>query len=82
MHAMRGGSRTPPMPVPMPGEYSGYAEFCDWTEDSRLLVIASAKNGEGVLSLIQSDGRFVRTIPTTMPPARGSVAAYRKYEHR
>ena len=80
IHSMRDHSHVPPTRVPMPNNYQ-YPEFCDWTEESRLLV--NVRVGEaGALVVLETDGRLVRQVPVTMPPALMSVAAYRKYEHR
>jgi hypothetical protein len=81
LHGMRGSSHTPAIAVRMPNEFYS-VEFCDWTADSRLLVNLQGKNGTWVLALVETTGQFIRTIPTTMPPAPASVAAYRKYERR
>ena len=80
IHGMRDHSRVPPTPVPMPNSYQ-YPEFCDWTEESRLLVNVRI-GAAGALVVLETDGRLVRQIPVTMPPAPMSVAAYRKYERR
>jgi hypothetical protein len=81
LHSVRGSSRVPATPVRMPPPYSS-PEFCDWTENGRLLVNAALYGGQQALVVLETDGRLVRQISTTTPPAPGSVAAYRKYEHR
>jgi hypothetical protein len=58
--------------------------FCDWTEDSHVLV-----NGyrgdvgfQPGLVIHKTDGTVVRHVPATVKPAAGSVASYRKFGHR
>ena len=78
--SLRAPSRDAASRVALP--YS-YAEFCDWTADSRLLVNGRrAGNGRDELAIASIDGKVVRPIPTTVRPAPGSVGAYRKYQHR
>ena len=82
IHGLRDSSFTPAHLLRLPNEYTE-VEFGDWTEDSRIVVTATTyRGGNNVLALVGTDGRFVRTIPVTVPPARGMVATYRKYEHR
>jgi hypothetical protein len=61
----------------IPGNY----QFCDWTDDGDLLVIAH-EGGRGELQILAKDGRLVRRIHTTVPPQAHSVAAFRKLGHR
>jgi hypothetical protein len=80
-HSLRAHPSTPASAVQLPNEYLS-AEFCDWTEDSRLLINAKLADGSAVLVVTDVYGRGVRKIPTTVPPMPYSVAPYRKYEHR
>ena len=80
VHGMRDSSSTPASPVKLPSDYS-YAEFCDWTEESRLLISAYSNAGSSLL-VVDTGGTIVRRISTTVPPAMRVAAAYRKYEHR
>jgi hypothetical protein len=76
VHSLREHSSMPPSII-------RDAEFCDWTEDSKLLVTQRARPGDWRLELavLEIDGTLIRKIPTEPRPQRGG-AAYRKYWHR
>ena len=74
VHSLREHSSKPP-------EVIAEAEFCDWTEDSQLLVTRRGRDGREELTVLRIDGTLVRTIPTDVRPQRG-LASYRKYGHR
>jgi len=65
----------------MPASVIPGVQFCDWTEDSKLLVTRTGRDFRLELAILNIDGTLVRTIPTDTHPQRG-VAAYRKYGHR
>lgn len=57
--------------------------FCDWTEDGQILANRKGQNGRWRLVIIdRNSSRILRELPTDMPPTRGAVASWRKYEHR
>jgi hypothetical protein len=63
---------------------SAVAVFCDWTEESHVLV-NGYRDGVGFhlgLAIHRTDGTLVRYVPTTVKPGHGAVAAYRKFGHR
>jgi prepilin-type N-terminal cleavage/methylation domain-containing protein len=65
------------------GRQSGYGEvyFCDWTEQGTLLC--NMQNGSGwQLALFDRNGKLIRKLGTSIPPAKGVVASWRKYGHR
>jgi prepilin-type N-terminal cleavage/methylation domain-containing protein len=71
----------PSRPPTIIGE--GFSEicFCDWTEQGQILANVG-RNGTWKLAIFDRSGRFVRELPTAMPPAAGVIASWRKYEHR
>jgi hypothetical protein len=73
VHSLRQHSSVPPTIIPGPA-------FCDWTEDSKLLV-SRAMPGQFELAVLEIDGTLIRTIPTETRPQHG-MATYRKYGHR
>lgn len=75
LHSLRQHSSVPPTIIQN-------AEFCDWTEDSKLLVTrTSTGDFRQELAVLDLDGNLIRSIPTETRPQRG-MAAYRKYRHR
>jgi prepilin-type N-terminal cleavage/methylation domain-containing protein len=58
------------------------AYFCDWTEDGRLLANVSDDNRTWRLVVLDRDGSLCWTLNTTVPPAAGVIASWRKYGHR
>jgi prepilin-type N-terminal cleavage/methylation domain-containing protein len=56
--------------------------FCDWTEQGELLGNASVDNKNWQLVIFDRNGNLIRKLGTQVPPAKGSIAAYRKYGHR
>ena len=76
---VRGMRESPTAPLISIGHYT----FCDWTEDSRVLV--NGYQGDGLapgLAVLRVDGSLVRRVRTEVPPLSGSLAAYRKFGHR
>jgi len=51
--------------------------FCDWTEDSRILV-----GEETGLGIYNKYGKPLRVLSPPVKPANYGMAAYRKYGHR
>jgi hypothetical protein len=64
--------------VALPGPYV----FCDWTEDSNVLVSGFNQDGANGLAILKVDGTLVRMIPTEVRAMSGAIAAYRKFGHR
>jgi len=58
------------------------AYFCDWTEQQTILANVSRDGQSWMLAVFSKDGRLLQTLPTTIPPARGVIASWRKYGHR
>jgi hypothetical protein len=56
--------------------------FCDWTEQGTLLANASRDGKKWSLVIYDRDGQLIRTMETPAPPAKGSIASWRKYGHR
>ena len=58
--------------------------FCDWTDDSKLLVAVYYSQTDSRLVVLNLDGTRVREIPTDAQPdwARPGCASWRKYMHR
>jgi hypothetical protein len=75
-------SSRPPTYIPNSNS-TGYSEvcFCDWTEQGQILANAN-RNGTWRLTIFDRNGRMVRELPTTMPPAAGVIASWRKYGHK
>lgn len=63
------------------GETFTEACFCDWTEQGQIL--ANVFTGAAwKLVIFDRNGKLVRDLPTTTPPAAGVIASWRKYGHR
>ena len=56
--------------------------FCDWTEQGTLLGNATRDGTHWMLVIYEKDGTLLRTMQTPVPPAKGSIASWRKYGHR
>jgi prepilin-type N-terminal cleavage/methylation domain-containing protein len=65
------------------GRQQGYGEvyFCDWTEQGTLLCNMSEGSGWR-LAIFDRNGKLIRKLETTVPPAKGVIASWRKYGHR
>ena len=82
---IRGLNDGPATPlVALPPALSGHSQllFCDWTEDSHVLAGGFDSAFNYRLLVLGLDGSLLRIIPTDTPPARGTIAAYRKFGHR
>jgi prepilin-type N-terminal cleavage/methylation domain-containing protein len=81
---LKGVKDSSTMPPTIVGDQFGYAYFCDWTEQGQMLVNVrgTALAGSSKLVVMGRDGVVLRELATTVPPAEGVVATWRKYEHR
>jgi prepilin-type N-terminal cleavage/methylation domain-containing protein len=78
IHSLHDHSLTPPTLISGPYRV---VRFCDWTEDSQLLVIGMTPNG-AELAVLTKRGDLVRKIPTDVQPDFFVPAAYRKFGHQ
>jgi prepilin-type N-terminal cleavage/methylation domain-containing protein len=56
--------------------------FCDWTEQQTILANVTRDGHNWALAIFDKSGRLLNTLNTTVPPAPGVVASWRKYGHR
>jgi prepilin-type N-terminal cleavage/methylation domain-containing protein len=69
-------------PPTLLGDQFTDAYFCDWTEGGLILANVTRNGSDWRLAILDRTGGMMSELGTSIPPAVGVVASWRKYEHR
>jgi prepilin-type N-terminal cleavage/methylation domain-containing protein len=69
-------------PPSLLGDQFADAYFCDWTEGGWILANVTRNGSDWRLVILDRNGSLMSQLGTSIPPAVGVVASWRKYEHR
>jgi prepilin-type N-terminal cleavage/methylation domain-containing protein len=69
-------------PPTLLGDQFTDAYFCDWTEGGLILANVTRNGSDWRLAILDRNGGLMSELGTSIPPAVGVVASWRKYEHR